>query len=84
MSIHSKKGWKDRHQDANGIYVIYFYFMCVPEHMDHMYGLQKRASEPLDLELQMVVSCYVGPGTRTRVSARAGLFLTPEPSPQLS
>jgi hypothetical protein len=39
---------------------------CV--YMDHMcaHGGQKQASDPLELELQVVVSCHVGAGNQPK------------------
>lgn len=41
--------------------------MCMPG----TYGCQKRASDSLELPLQMAVSCHVGAGNCTPCSARA-------------
>ena len=46
---------------------------CVPGHVDmrHVcsgaYGDQRRASDPLELELKVVVSCHVGAGNQTQI-----------------
>jgi hypothetical protein len=65
----------------------YFYFMCmnVCQHvcvcitwMANAYGGQKRALDPLELELETVVSCHVYARNRTQVQ-----LLTTKPSLQL-
>ena len=45
-------------------------------------GIQKRASDLLELELQMVVSLYVGAGNSTQVLWKNSQFLIADPSLQ--
>ena len=40
------------------------------------FGGQKRASDPLELELQTAVNCCVGAGNQTQVSARVANALS--------
>jgi hypothetical protein len=46
-------------------------------------GNQKRVLGPLELEVQMVVSCHMGAGNQTQVLEEQQVLLTTEPSPQL-
>ena len=53
-------------------------------HVCSAHGGQKRATDPLELELQMVEPPYVGAGNQTPVSAGATSALTgPASSPPL-
>lgn len=55
----------------------YVFMYYVP----NAWGGQKRASDPLDLELCVVVSCYVSPGNWTWVPQKElQVLLTAEPS----
>ena len=55
------------------------YVMCVSD----INGKQKRVLGPLELEVQMVVSCHMGAGNQTQVLEEQQVLLTTEPSPQL-
>ena len=44
--------------------------LCVPDAC----GGQKKVSDLLDLELQMIVSCHVGAGSRSSAGAARVLF----------
>lgn len=49
---------------------------CVPSAISG----QRRALDPLGLELKMVMSCHVGVETQTRSSPKQQVFLIPEPA----
>lgn len=62
------------------VYMCFYVSLCVSRACN-AYGGQKRASDPLFLELQAVVSCLVWMlGTEPRSSTRAACILTSKPS----
>lgn len=56
---------------------------CMYEHYMLAWGVQKKGSNPLELELQVIVSCHVGAGIEPRSLGCRWVLVTIQPSLQL-
>ena len=76
---HTKLLFNRDPQLGNNFAYIFYYFIymsvlpiCLSVCHAHARGSQKRSLDPLELQLEMVVSCHVGAGNKIQVFCKSG------------